>query len=573
MAGNGPDPAAAQRFLRRACSAIQNYDEEGGAVVPAWAWSHLLDDLGLQDGDEATAYLMDHLEPAGPGSISYRPMLEALGVSFPGPGAGLGDGGGPGPGSNAGMPAPGGPRYGGQSRGHGPHGGETMMDPHMDDDNRDQGAPPRHQQQQQRQMQQQTTQSPHRQQRGSDEPTSRGVMPTSQSPSRPQPDDGEEDSVVGGSVSVVGDLEDEDEETFWARRGSAIQRLYHQWDCNQLSNATFTEHLQSVLGDRADLRHEDSEFLRLVSKHDNARNMKFATLMSALRHDARKTMARRYGWPTSGLSSATSYAGSYAGSVCGDWQAPSEVGSEAPSHAAGRPTRPVAVSDAGSAGRRHFHMPSSAVIMSPENMPKSVPSSGFGRGTPARAPTAQSFGGNSQEGNLESLRHRGGPPCAGRCGGGTNSAGYPGSGGYTGSAGYNDDAGSERCSGGCAGRGMSAGGNVRSSDSTASGQVRAPDHSGNNGGRQLNLDPDFWSRVGPRPPPQRGEAAPSELGQSEVGSMYSQRTGRSNQGHGNILTWGNDSRNLTPERRRQGRQITMDDKGTARSHASSRIFP
>merc|ERR1712137_623620 len=48
---------------------------------------------------------------------------------------------------------------------------------------------------------------------------------------------------------------------------------------------------------------------------------------------------------------------------------------------------------------------------------------------------------------------------------------------------------------------------------------------------------------------------------------------RNRGGHGNILTWGNDSRSITPVKKRQGRQITVDPEyGVPRSHLSSEIF-
>jgi len=48
---------------------------------------------------------------------------------------------------------------------------------------------------------------------------------------------------------------------------------------------------------------------------------------------------------------------------------------------------------------------------------------------------------------------------------------------------------------------------------------------------------------------------------------------RNRGGHGNILTWGNDSRSITPAKKRQGRQITVDPEyGVPRSHLSSEIF-
>lgn len=138
-------------------------------------------------------------------------------------------------------------------------------------------------------------------------------------------------SEPGGGPSS--DYVEEVNETFWARRASAIQQLFTKWDCNQLSNDAFTARLQEVLGEAVEVSRPDSEFVKLANKHRAARNMKFASLMSALRRDAQSSHTRRFGRPPShtGLSQ---YAGSYAGST---YEA-SEACSEAPSHAAGRPT-------------------------------------------------------------------------------------------------------------------------------------------------------------------------------------------------------------------------------------------
>jgi len=48
---------------------------------------------------------------------------------------------------------------------------------------------------------------------------------------------------------------------------------------------------------------------------------------------------------------------------------------------------------------------------------------------------------------------------------------------------------------------------------------------------------------------------------------------RNRGGHGNILTWGSDSRSITPAKKRQGRQMTVDPEyGVPKSHLSSGIF-
>lgn len=137
------------------------------------------------------------------------------------------------------------------------------------------------------------------------------------------------------------------DEAFWARRAADIKHLFHRWDCNQMSTAAFGAQIQDLLGASVDVSCEDSEFSRLTSKYDSARNMKFASLMSALRRDAQNTMERKFGRPC--LPQPSCYGASYAGST----YEPSEVGSEVPSCAAGRPSG-SAITAVSRAGRRHF---------------------------------------------------------------------------------------------------------------------------------------------------------------------------------------------------------------------------
>jgi len=57
---------------------------------------------------------------------------------------------------------------------------------------------------------------------------------------------------------------------------------------------------------------------------------------------------------------------------------------------------------------------------------------------------------------------------------------------------------------------------------------------------------------------------------SVAGSQRSEFTKRNHTGHGNILTWGSDSRSITPHKKRQGRQLAVDPaRGVPRSHMSS----
>merc|ERR1719492_629456 len=130
-------------------------------------------------------------------------------------------------------------------------------------------------------------------------------------------------------------------EDFWARRGSAIQQLFTKWDCNLLSNETFTERLQAVLGEFVDITSPETEFARKTNQHRSARNLKFAALMSALRRDAQATSARMKGLPLP----------SSGASVC----EASEIGSEAPSHAAGRPSNMTAHLNARNSGRKQYN--------------------------------------------------------------------------------------------------------------------------------------------------------------------------------------------------------------------------
>jgi len=95
--------------------------------------------------------------------------------------------------------------------------------------------------------------------------------------------------------------------------------------------------------------------------------------------------------------------------------------------------------------------------------------------------------------------------------------------------------------------------------------------------RKAGPDPDFWSRTAPTRAAStlddRSEVM-SQSGMTDVASVAdSQRsefTMRNRTGHGNILTWGSDSRSITPHKKRQGRQMTLDhDRGVPRSHMSS----
>lgn len=333
----------------------------------------------------------------------------------------------------------------------------------------------------------------------------------------------------------------EDEEAFWARRAAAIQRLYHLWDCNQLSNESFTKQLQNILGDRADINHPESEFVRLTNKHRNARNLKFAALMAALRRDAGSVAASR---------ASSQYGGSqYGGSQCPPGYAPSGyAASEAPSDAealcntaAGRPTGPRGIDAQYRRGRRHYDGASSCGGDS---------NAGWSRGGPV---------GNYPAGyhRPESVRGADGfrtlPPQGG-------SGGYGGpipedeqfqepqqreAYGSPGQQGYYQDRGDwpQGANGGSPGDDREA----------------------------QRADAAYWAQALPN----RGVPAPSDAGTDHQSVADSQRTGytvRGRAGHGNILTWGDDSRAVTPERKRRGKQLADEGAGSSRSHMSSNIF-
>lgn len=109
-------------------------------------------------------------------------------------------------------------------------------------------------------------------------------------------------------------------------------------------------------------------------------------------------------------------------------------------------------------------------------------------------------------------------------------------------------------------------------------QDRGEGHQGSNAGspgddrEAQRADAAFWAQALPN----RGVPTPSDAG-TDINSLAdSQRTGytlRGRAGHGNILTWGDDSRAVTPEKKRRGKQLAMDEQsGTSRSHMPSNIF-
>mmetsp|Transcript_9087 Transcript_9087/g.14742 ORF Transcript_9087/g.14742 Transcript_9087/m.14742 type:complete len:455 (-) Transcript_9087:27-1391(-) len=330
MEGRGQLSPLVLDLLRRAARITQSLDEEGSGVLPVQCWRILLHELGVTEESEASNILMDFVEPCSQGHFTYKPLLDAL-QSAPGrrdEPRGYLDGPGPGPSPDGaacsiGSPAPW-QSPGKDRRQSPPVPGLALgkVDPEESE-----GA-------------------------------SRGYPAANPVPMVPYVSDGPNDGAIPTPDAVSPPLREEQlrehqaslqaaepmevvNEAFWQRRGPAIQRLYCQWDCNQLTNQTFQAQMQQVLGASVDIRHPESEFLRLINKHLSARTMKFASMMSGLRRDAHST-ARR-----GGLSSGVSVWSAYE---------PSEAGSEATS-AAGKPTNPMAQPHS-RGGRRHFQLPS-----------------------------------------------------------------------------------------------------------------------------------------------------------------------------------------------------------------------
>mmetsp|Transcript_56275 Transcript_56275/g.156774 ORF Transcript_56275/g.156774 Transcript_56275/m.156774 type:complete len:570 (-) Transcript_56275:165-1874(-) len=565
------DPRA-RDFLRQACGVIQEYDQEGRALFPASAWDDVLGDLGLSADSDAAGFLASQLQRADDGMVTYMPLLEALGV-VPNDQAGAG-GGGDGsfearaaasqPYHATNLPPPQtNPDFHSDSASPMPYHAAAMPPQYGNPESNDELEPPTA-------WRPGSTEDPRR---GSYDQESQASLPhghaaaTLRPPLQAAQDEAELSSAHGYLGPCSGEHVDNDNgceldpgmmeswEDFWARRAGTIQRLFRLWDCNQLTNNAFTDQLQELLGQRVDISSPDSEFGKLANKHRSARNMKFAELTTALRHDARATKARVLGQP---MSATASYAGSvyggsvYGGSVYGGSvyeAAPSEVGSEAPSHAAGRPTRALPPCSLGSAGRRHFgsnsQLHGGVAPMPSDYAPSEMYSarSGF-PGIDENRPA--SYGGPNVASPTASQQQRARAPPPYACGDPAD-----GVGGYAwrDSDGY---AGSE------------AGQSVASMPSrSAPGCGCLPGQAG--------PDPDFRSMAEPR----RREDFDRQdaMSESDVASVAdSQRdafTHRNRGGHGNILTWGDDSRTITPERRRGGR--AMD--GGPRSHISSGVFP
>jgi len=374
---------------------------------------------------------------------------------------------------------------------------------------------------------------------GGQRPAPPQQQPEAEQNFQPPPDEaprgplGEGDTVeaIHDSVFAPSEVDEDDDEddfeVFWARRATAIQHYYNLWDCNQLSNEAFMVRLQELLGNRVHISSEHSEFGKLTNKHRYARNLNFGQLMSALRTDA-----RRCGFDRSWVSQP----GSSAASLVGD-PAPSEAASESPSHAAGRPTK-VTPLFGGSrrhyeGGRRDDDCDSVRSLWSEANQQATHRPEIQVRPQQGRAPPPYAQVTDLPARTRQEEVPRAPAPFAA---GGNFEQGYKMVG-------------------------------ARRPQSSANAEVgQATEH----------FPPmDYWSRPGPmRPQGGSGEAdITSQYGaQSEVSVADSQReefTMRNRGGHGNILTWGNDSRNITPARKRTGRQLAVDSAGLPRAHASS----
>lgn len=328
------------------CQTLQNFDEEGHAVLPVRCWRLLLQELGLQEDSEGAFFAMDYVEPSGEGFFTYAPLLKAAGIDPLDAPEKLSD-------LPQGKSSPGRPlegeadlHFGDLRDMNGHH--RPDMNGDMDRDASQYPVKGKGREKGQNDgREREPAAAPHdlfggsRQQQGG-----AGLQKEQQRLHQQDEDELEED----GQESVAPQVEVVDE-AFWSRRGPAIQNLFHKWDCNRLTNDAFQDQMQDLLGESVDITHPESEFFRLINKHRSARTMKFASLMSGIRRDAHNTMAR-----LNGGSCIFGGNSSYAGSLYD----PSEAGSEALSHSAGRPSGNSLMpgsSFSARGGRRHFVQP------------------------------------------------------------------------------------------------------------------------------------------------------------------------------------------------------------------------
>mmetsp|Transcript_96852 Transcript_96852/g.202366 ORF Transcript_96852/g.202366 Transcript_96852/m.202366 type:complete len:624 (-) Transcript_96852:24-1895(-) len=316
--------------------------------------------------------------------------------------------------------------------------------------------------------------------------------------------------------------EEEVNEGYWQRRGQAIQRLFTRWDCNELSNGAFTAQLQEVLGLAVDVSSPESEFVKLANRHERGRNMKFAALMSALRRDAQATSTKRFGRPLehTGLSC---YGGSYAGSQ----YEPSVAGdSDYHSQAAGKPTMPSGAASSQtswSSGRKHFsqyenrNMRAMAPLQEESRVPESPAGSAPGGywQQQQQSPLHQHYPQQEQQQPYRQQQH------------------------------YQQQQQQQQ----------------QPEQSQQSYRRGNSSHGALNGA--AHQQPSSMSAL------MSGAYAASEVA-SVAESLREETMSRNRYGHGNILTWGDNSRDITPGKQRHGRQICVDEgAGIPRSAMSS----
>jgi len=523
----GMDPAA-RRFLQQACLACQDHDREGQATLPNSVWRLLLEDLNLEQDSDAVYFLTDHLQAAGEGYFSYTPLLQVLGAALPeemrgqDPNSPVMQGQGPAPDRV--------PSY-----------DQDVVD--AGDAQRCYNMPGPHAMQPLHQLPPMPRQPPaHDEQAmyagGSIEslPPRAGGSIDSMPPTSPQGG-----SMIQDFYSEAGSAWDEGEEDFWRRRGAAIKALFTRWDCNQLSNEIFTQQMQDTLGDRVDVTSEESDFQRKTNQHRCARNLKFAALMSALRRDAQATSARMKGLPLPS-SRASAYE-------------PSEIGSEALSHAAGRPSSMTAHLNSRNSGRRQYTGGSEGGLIPVLSSMDAVPCAGGSAASErSYAPSERPYAPSEGYGNQASVGTQGGRP--------QQLAPYA----------------------------WQSGDNNSVDGAPPISKPRSPDNKDSAGAplsqRGSLSEQALWSRGGgaggASVPPYADDRCEvmSLSGMTDAASVTeshaSKFTQRNREGHGNILTWGTDSRSITPSRARQVPQVTADPEwdGPVRSRGgmSSSIF-
>lgn len=501
MAYEPMDPEM-QEFLCDAASVARSYDREGRAVLPVSAWPKLLHDLKLQEDSEAAYFLMDHLEAAGDGYFTYAPMLRAAGMQGPGPGRSPMQ-------ESLASPSPLDDRFTpaaspdeAYSRRYEE---EDITDPSMAMDQRRRGQGGR-------------DMGPSPMMSSMPSPPVSSMPSPYLQPSPPVSTFARRESFDNASdardeMDSVAPLREAVDEAFWAYRGGAIKDLFFKWDCNQLSNETFASKLQAVLGESVDIMFPDSEFQRVSNKHRTARNMKFASLMTALRRDAYQTHIRRFG-KTGMVPPTFSRAGS---SYAGSNYEPSEAGMSDSSGAAGRPTGAVQVGLRG--GRKHYQQSDSGSVTSAHISEPSL------RSQQPRVPAPYASGYPDQPSRAPTNQLPRAP------------APY--------ASGYSDEPSRAPSIAGYSSVPPWA-------SASASGDPR----------RDARRDPETMSTMS------------NSVSVAESKRNPNATSMRNHVGHGNILTWGDDSRPMTPDRKRGGRGLIADAEGVARprSNMSSNVI-